>query len=85
MATQIVSQKSGMLPTPPLPADLPPVELTDNAFAWSGSNAAKQATEIKKEILRVVKYAIKFFMDDYSIVVEISARVHTSPGERRGQ
>ncbi len=31
MATQVVSQKSGMLPTPPLPNDLPPVELTDNA------------------------------------------------------
>ncbi|MGC1377975.1 MAG: adenosylcobalamin-dependent ribonucleoside-diphosphate reductase [Anaerolineales bacterium] len=31
MATPVVSQKSGLLPTPPLPADLPPVELTDNA------------------------------------------------------
>jgi len=31
MATQVVSRKSGMLPTPPLPADLPPVDLTDNA------------------------------------------------------
>ena len=31
MATQMIPQKSGMLPTPPLPADLPPVELTDNA------------------------------------------------------
>lgn len=31
MATQVVSQKAGMLPTPPLPADLPPVDLTDNA------------------------------------------------------
>jgi ribonucleoside-diphosphate reductase alpha chain len=31
MATQVVSQKSGILPTPSLPADLPPVDLTDNA------------------------------------------------------
>ncbi len=31
MATQVVPQKSGILPTPPLPADLPPVDLTDNA------------------------------------------------------
>jgi ribonucleoside-diphosphate reductase alpha chain len=31
MATELVSQKSGILPTPPLPADLPPVDLTDNA------------------------------------------------------
>lgn len=31
MATQITTQKSGLLPTPPLPADLPPVDLTDNA------------------------------------------------------
>ena len=31
MATQVISQKSGMLPTPPLPADLPSVQLTDNA------------------------------------------------------
>src|SRR5690242_2735737 len=31
MATQVVPQKSGILPTPPVPADLPPVALTDNA------------------------------------------------------
>src|SRR5258706_1270777 len=31
MATQVVPQKAGILPTPPLPADLPPVDLTDNA------------------------------------------------------
>ena len=31
MATQAVSKKSGILPTPPVPADLPPVDLTDNA------------------------------------------------------
>jgi len=31
MATQMISQKSGILPTPPLPDDLPPVELTENA------------------------------------------------------
>ncbi len=31
MATQIVSQKPGLLPTPPLPTDLPNIDLTDNA------------------------------------------------------
>ena len=31
MATPVASKKSGILPTPPLPADLPPVELTENA------------------------------------------------------
>lgn len=31
MATPVVSQKSNLLPTPPLPVDLPAVELTDNA------------------------------------------------------
>jgi ribonucleoside-diphosphate reductase alpha chain len=31
MAIEVVSQKSGILPTPPLPEDLPLVDLTDNA------------------------------------------------------
>ena len=31
MATPVITQKANLLPTPPLPADLPPVELTDNA------------------------------------------------------
>jgi ribonucleoside-diphosphate reductase alpha chain len=31
VANELVSQKYGMLPTPDLPSDLPPVELTDNA------------------------------------------------------
>ena len=31
MATQVLPQKSGILPTPALPADLPPVDLTENA------------------------------------------------------
>ena len=31
MTKETSSQNSGILPTPPLPADLPPVELTDNA------------------------------------------------------
>ena len=31
MATQLLPQKSGLLPTPSIPVDLPPVQLTDNA------------------------------------------------------
>jgi ribonucleoside-diphosphate reductase alpha chain len=31
VAPELVTQKNGLLPTPPLPADLPPVALTENA------------------------------------------------------